>query len=187
MTKVAVVLGGAECLEDDYRAFRAMRIPATTIAVNDAGIVTPHIDHWVTAHPKELPHRIRLRRERSHPDSFETWTCTFPFGMKDRERICDHAIGGWEDGSSGFLAVGVALHLRCERVVLCGVPMDGQPHFNRIVGWGGYGSYRDVWKERVGELGGVRSMSGWTRKLLGVPTAEWLASLDETEIEGVAL
>ena len=87
-------------------------------------------------------------------------------------------------GTAGLYGVQIALdELGCAGVILAGVPMDASAGTN-------YGKenwatekfvddMRQGWLKAKPQIGArVRSMSGWTRELLGEPTAEWLASLD---------
>lgn len=179
MSGVAVVLGGASCLFDDVAELRALLEPAdhTVIAVNDAGFRWPgRIDHWATLHPEELAWR-RARRERyEYAGRFTTWTRTYPMGMEKFERLCDRTLGDpWNQGSSGFLGVGVAWTLGYRRIILCGVPMDGGGRLERMGGWVSHGTFRPAWKSAHPALrAALRSMSGWTREQFGVPTCEWL-------------
>jgi hypothetical protein len=81
-------------------------------------------------------------------------------------------------GSSGLFGVQVATEeLGAERVVPCGVPMDGSRNAFTRSHWLNHGSYRRPWP-RVAKLyrGRVYSMSGWTRTLLGAPHAGLLAA-----------
>lgn len=174
---LAVVLGGADCLWEDVDALQQMTSldAAVIVACNDAGYAWPgRLDHWATMHPEELDDRKAKREANGYPDGYETWTRPYPYGLKDREKMCDHVLDGW-GGSSGLLAVGVALELGAPKVVVCGVPMDARPHFNREGEWGGATKYRDRWVEQRETMRGrVRSMSGWTKALLGGVTPEWL-------------
>lgn len=96
----------------------------------------------------------------------------------------DFVVLPWAGGSSGMLAVQVALTLGCTKVILCGVPMTATEHFSQShefdadhTRW----TEADMhWRafERVHALGWfenkVRSMSGRSRDLFGAPTREWL-------------
>ena len=81
------------------------------------------------------------------------------------------------NGSSVLYAVRIALAEGADRVVVAGAPLDDSPHC--------YADgtslrphltqYRHGWERAVPELGGrVRSLSGWTARLLGSPTDKWL-------------
>lgn len=173
---IALVLGGADCLQSDLDEAAKLVDPhaCTIVATNDAGVYWPHrLDHWVTMHPTELPYRIQRRRTMGHPDGYTTWTRPYPHGLKDREKLCDRVISGY-NGSSGLVAVGVAIETG-HRAILCGMPMDVRAHFNREGVWEKAEGYRERWVELHDTLAPlVRSFSGWTRERFGAPTSEWV-------------
>lgn len=179
---IAVVLGGAESLWDDVVALGELLDvrDCVVVAVNDAGVVWPHrLDHWATMHPEELEDREAKRLANGYPMGYSTWTRDYPWGLKERERMADHVLSSdmW-GGSSGLLGVGAAWTAGARRIVLCGVPMDKRPHFNRgtVDNWvRAVENYKARWMERQADLSRwVRSMSGWTRETFGEPTQEWL-------------
>lgn len=175
---VALILGGASCLEDDILSARRLVDPAAcvVIAANDAGFWWPgRLDHWVTMHVEELPERERIRAERGYSGGYVRWTRPYPAGMQERHELVDQLISGW-NGSSGLLAVGVAVaKLECSHSLLCGMPMDERAHFNRKGRWEDCHRNRLGWRDRETDIRGrVRSFSGWTAEFLGVPDAEWL-------------
>jgi len=127
---IALVLGSAECLHADIeRARDLVDVDACmVVACNQAVAEWPgRLDHFATMHPEEMAPWLERRRGRGYPDGYETWTRPYPHGFKDRERMCDHVIGGWADGSSGMLALGVAIENGGTRNLLCGIPMDTGP------------------------------------------------------------
>ncbi len=179
MPSIALVLGGAESLFRDIKVLRELiDVEACTIvAVNDALFRWPgRVDHFATLHPEELVWRAECRKRFGYPDGYQTWTRPYPRGLEARERLCDHVLGGWSDGSSGFFGVGVArAGLRSRRIVAAGCPMDGSPHLDRPCGWRGFPSYRQAWLDRKRDLAPfLRSMSGWTLELYGAPDEKWL-------------
>lgn len=84
--------------------------------------------------------------------------------------------GQVQTGSSGLFAVKVALEeLGHDRAVLCGMPLDERPHFFDQVRWRDPATYRRGWTEALPAIRDrVRSMSGWTSRLLGRPSEEWI-------------
>lgn len=55
--------------------------------------------------------------------------------------------------------------------------MDAEAgHFLRHKRWSACNSYRPAWEEakKMGRLKNVRSMSGWTKGLLGFPDLQWI-------------
>ena len=180
---LALVLGGASCMRDDLSRFARMHPVdnAVIIAVNDAGWAYPgHVDHWVTLHAEHLSRWVATRREFGRNMDFETWTrrSTFP-GAKTRRCVpTDHILGHWGKGSSGLFAVTVAQDgLGLDKIVLCGVPMSTAGNVSGKSNWPvkEVTLHREGWvyhRDRIRDT--VRSMSGWTKGLLGAPTEEWL-------------
>lgn len=181
----AIILGGAKCVWDDVRRLEAMLgrpWNGLVIAVNDVGCVWPRrLDHWCSLHAEKLPKWQQIRRKHGHPGQYETWG--------SRQKKVDHNIQPWGGGSSGLLGVTVALdHLKCTTVILCGIPMDKQPHFAESVEhqptrvWNSGDSHWRVWKKDTVSrrmMDRVRSMSGRTRDMLGEPDCEWLGCFEE--------
>lgn len=166
----AVALGGADCVWDDLG-----RIPPDwpdlVVACNEAGTITTKLDHWVTLHPEQMEAWESERAAAGLGDGYVTWTRVMPRGAEDREQLVDFTTEDWK-GSSGLLAVKVAMEQGADRVVCCGMPMEARPHFFSDEDWEGWNLYRVAWARRWKELQGVRSCSGWTRELLGGPE-EW--------------
>lgn len=173
-----LVVGSGACVWDDLA-----RVPAWAtdeiIAVNDIGVHLPLIHHWVTLHPEKMSAWVEMRRvHRRHAfGKFTTWTNRWPHqhfnDMTQRQH--PHAWGG----SSALLAVRVALfERRARRVVLAGVPMDASPKFDSGTEWPHWHIFRKDWTRHAHSMQRVRSMSGWTRDLLGAPS--WLTESSET-------
>lgn len=168
----ALVLGSARTLPDDRAAALELFSPDLIIACNHAARDEPdRVDHWATMHPELLPGWIQTRRMAGRPDAGRYWYA--------RHRLCPiegaTPIESW-GGSSGLLCVSVAFELGCTRIVLAGVPMQKRDaHFDEQKPWLEARQYWPAWERRMTLLRGrVRSMSGWTREQLGVPTQEWI-------------
>ncbi|MEI7635880.1 MAG: hypothetical protein WCJ37_01130 [Syntrophus sp. (in: bacteria)] len=73
-------------------------------------------------------------------------------------------------GSSSMTGTLAAIRLGYKKIVLCGIPLTGNaPEGNP------YEAFRLGWEDKKDELTGkVKSLSGWTKELLGNPTWEWL-------------
>ena len=76
-------------------------------------------------------------------------------------------------GSSSLLGTKAALFkLGYDKVVLIGCPMDTGNILNKNQS---YSIFRKGWLHFKDSLKGkVKSMSGWTKELLGEPTKEWV-------------
>lgn len=152
--KIALVLGGAACVFADFLWANSLGVSYRLVGVNDIRDDFPDLDIWVTLHPEKFP------------DAFAP-SVDFPELWEP----------GGSSGSSGLFAVRCAIErLGADRVILCGVPMDTQPHFYGGDPWLAADGFWPAWIVAMPYIKNrVRSMSGRTRDLLGAPTAEWLA------------
>lgn len=169
---IAAILGGAEGVWQEIGALQHMVRPDIIIATNDAGAhYIGHIDHWVTLHPEKMAAWWDQRLRAGLPPPGQVWF----HRAASREFVLPHLHTPEWGGSSGLFAVKVAMEIGCEKIILCGIPMEGTPHFHVPAPLKGVGRYRRAWEERVGQLAeNVRSMSGWTAQLLGQPDEVWL-------------
>jgi hypothetical protein len=172
----ALVLGGAACVHEGAERALALFQPDAIFAVNNIGIDwSGRLDYWCTLHP--LPtHKwpgmaqALVRRHKAGLNRPQTWAHRPGPGI-------DRTTGDWA-GSSSLFAVKVARLEGFERIVLAGVPMNASYHYNDARPWMQHTAFVNGWRKRAPEIRPfVRSMSGWTRELLGDPSAEWLAEL----------
>jgi hypothetical protein len=173
-----IVLGSAPCLMDDFAD-----LPGGVhgiweyVAVNGAGVLhrTP-LDIWASIHGPKLVDWIEKRRALGCDMDFEAYG-NFADNQDSAAVIRWNRPNG--GGSSGLFAVLIALELGFDKLILCGMPVDGEKRITSDgeveVGETPYQHYRKGWILRQGILSEhVRSMSGWTRETFGEPTAEWL-------------
>lgn len=174
-SRLALILGGADCVWDDLEAVgRLCDVPsAVLLAVNDVGYAyAGRVDHWCSLHPENFAGWKARRAANGYADGYVTWSRTRPMLA---DRICPTL----DKGTSAMLAVSVANRLGCERIVLVGCPLERRPHFHDERNgrrWCGAKVHQPAWirQKEAGKLEHVRSMSGWSRDLLGEPDAEWL-------------
>lgn len=171
--KSAIVLGGAPGVWEEAERAKAMLPGALIVATNHAGRDAPHVDHWVSFHVDHFPRWIAEREAKGLVVADTLWTAERRKTPKDFDREVMRA-DNWA-GSSGLLAVTVALGLGCERVICCGVPLDyNLGHYNDPVPWRDAVNYRIGWTRSIPKMAGrVRSMSGWTMALIGAPDEDW--------------
>jgi hypothetical protein len=178
----ALILGGASGVWDDVVAWEKLygkQWDGLVIAANDVGSHWPReLHHWVSLHPTKFKRWRELREQQQLPGGVIT---TWGRELDPREpQKSDHILLPWFGGSSGMFAIQVAKEIGCTRAVLCGIPMTQTPHFQQTgesfaPNWLQSNSHWRVWpryQERM--LGWVRSMSGRTQELLGVPSLEWI-------------
>lgn len=182
----AVILGGAACVWSDLARLRRLcggSWPGIVVTVNDAHVAyCGRVDHFVTQHAEQVNVWKRHRAEAGGNADYRTWGCKWPTRKHDPHlENVDEAIAPWGSGSSGLHAVTVCrVALGIDRVVLCGVPMTKTPHFPGALladsgDWKWAENHQDRWTSRLHLMEPwVRSMSGWTKGLLGAPTRDWL-------------
>jgi hypothetical protein len=176
----ALILGGAASVWADEAAARALGAFDATFAVNDIGAVYPHtVDVWASLHSAKFPAWVAEREANGHARalSYATNTDDPPNGFEFDYRTEARWPGTKYGGTSSLFAVKLALELGFDRIVLAGVPMcNTVPHFNHDKDWSVVHAYIPAWVNALPRLRDTtRSMSGWTRKVLGAPTAEFLA------------
>lgn len=170
---IAIILGGALSVWDDLDLASKLAPAATVIGTNHAG--RDHdgpLDHWVTMHPEILPRWIEARRAAARPDAGQLWSAAHRRGEVEGLR---HIKG--VGGSSGLLAVMVAIEIGATHVMLCGVPMcqNGRHYDRERMKWQEAPQYLAAWRMQLPIITGkVKSFGGETERMLGRPTKEWL-------------
>lgn len=175
VARTCLVLGGAKCLWDDISTVFDMMTPEGTIAVNDA------IAHYaqpltmaVTLHHEKMPAWREQRARNGFAPALEHIGHEMAPGI---DRAIDYRFPGMTgSGSSGLFAVKAAIEAGFDRIVLAGVPMDPkQAHFFDAKQWHEFMSFLPGWENAMPHIRHrVRSVSGWTKKMLGEPTSAWL-------------
>jgi hypothetical protein len=171
---LALVLGCGECVWHDAARFYEMATPDAVIAVKDMILLWPlRVDYGVNLHPERSIGYMRERAKLKRNTDFEVWA------HKSLTSTLPHRVTTDWQGSTGLLAVKIALEEGFDGVVLAGVPMEPSAgHVVRHKAWQSAQMFRKGWKVHFGEIESkVKSMSGWTMDLLGTPTTEWLQKL----------
>jgi hypothetical protein len=170
----AIVFGDAACGQADMDQALALFTPDAIAATNNRIIDYPgKLDYGISLHPDRcdnwpgLEEAIRRRTLKGY-NRPETWAHKAGRGV-------DKHTPDW-GGSTGLLAVKALIEEGFTRIVLCGVPLEAQPHFYTDQPWSKFERYRTGWEAHRDEIAPyVRSLSGWTRELLGPPDANWIS------------
>jgi hypothetical protein len=177
MVKKALILGSANTLRSDLRRALDLSEFDCVIACKLAGLSwSGRLDAWVSLHPERFERELAVRRGRRWPMPDRTYGHRAAPGVT---HVFEHRWPGQKiSGSSGHYALRIAIEeYGCDRCVLCGIPMDKS--LGRIDGkdhWSGAKSFLEGWRESLPFYKDkTRSMSGWTKQLLGEPTLEWLS------------
>lgn len=173
-----IILGSAPCWEADLASARVFAPDWPVVAVNGVGtLYLDRIEAWCSIHGRDLMKWVPMREERGGNTDYAGYG-----NFTDREESGN--IIRWNrpnsGGSSGLHAVELAMEIGYEKIILCGMPLDGQQRVRSLDGIAvegvcAYASYQDGWNKLLPEMHGrVRSMSGWTKGLLGKPTKGWI-------------
>lgn len=179
--KTALVIGSAECVHDDRARALALFADAGVtvdeeVFINGIGRDWPgSVDNFATMHVELVEKWMRERKAKGLPTPGQLWCPDGRDVAVKKSSFKYRTVPSW-GGSSGLLAVTVALEgLGCDRVVCCGVPLTRTPHFDRKANWQDAKRYHYAWERKLPVIRDkARSMSGWTRGLLGEPTVAWL-------------
>lgn len=183
MPLTCLVLGGGACVWDDLEKAREFGPFDATIAINDMlAHYEGEIDFAVSLHPEKYHLWMQERDGKGmpRPKAFVAHSNNTEQGRQKAfplDIVTDYrwpGMGG--SGSSGLFAVKVAIEQGFDRIVLCGVPMDGkQSHFFDKTPWSEVTAFTEAWTIANPFIRDVtRSMSGNTKDWLGYPTKEWL-------------
>lgn len=173
---LAAVLGGATRGREELEHLRTLAHVDAVFGVNDAGAEYPdELAAFVTLHPEKLDAWLAIRTnvDKLHKPCEVIAHETHPRVT----RVVDYRWPGMiGSGSSGLFAVKIALE-SFDRVVLCGVPMDiMRAHYFSPAPWFEVDSFWPAWQIALPFIRDrVRSMSGHTAQLLGMPTREFLS------------
>ncbi len=191
---VALVLGSADTLWGDIERLKnVMGRPwdGPVVACNDAGAYWPGpLSEWCSYHPVNFMGGKKwcaIRQANGYPGGYRTWTAAgFEEGPVDMVLGSDKVPRDGSSGTSGLLAALLAIELY-GRGVLCGIPMDRRPHFAGAQPDGPFHTdnrerdnrrltkFLDCWEKNAHILKpNLRSMSGRTMQMLGLPDARFL-------------
>jgi hypothetical protein len=176
--RACLVIGSALNWKDDVEAALDVGEFDGVICVKRIGVLWKgRMDAWVTLHPDRVPKELAERRLKGYPDPDRIFSQETVGRAQHVTDQIDYKLPGQRtSGSSGLFAVRVAQVLGFGRVVLCGIPMSneyGKVEYGPV--WHGEKMFRDAFVNTLPLIKDtVRSMSGWTRELLGAPTSDWL-------------
>lgn len=193
--KSALVIGCSANVWEDLKAAKALATYDAIYCVKQVGIYYPDsFDVWVTLHPEAMDKYEMERSLLELPNGYEI------VAPPKHELSVDHAKKGnisrrvpyrWPEqqtnasASSGLYGAKVALHDGFDKIVLAGIPMTADaghflPESKNTLGavrgkvWTGHAAFVSGMNESIPRfMGKVKSMSGYTKQVLGEPTPEW--------------
>jgi hypothetical protein len=181
MKNKLIIIGSAPCATEDFyscldrigniRLFNR-DFDAMAIGLDAVDRVTWPLKYVATNHVEDIP-AIRQRREKFQGNINYQLVSYKPHPGVDIVQPL-----GPVSGSSAILGALSGITLGYKKIILCGCPLTGNaPEGNP------YEAFRPGWVAQYESVKDkVRSMSGWTRELLGAPTADWLARGDRITV-----
>ena len=179
MEKALIIIGSAPCVLDDIEAALSLlqpfafrlsphALPPDFMAIGLSAVDKYHrpIKYMATYHPAEIP-EIKKRREAAGGNT------DYLVISHERKPGVD-ILEPFEPptGSSSHLGALAAIRLGYKKIILCGCPMTG--HSPTHSGCD-YEIFRLGWTAKLAKVQPfTRSVSGWTRELLGEPTELWI-------------
>jgi hypothetical protein len=175
--RVMVIVGSAACAGEDLIRLAILHgvfpfpYDLAAVGIDALDMSGGEINYIVTNHQEDIP-KIRKKMGELRNSKYKIISY-YPGPEVDISE--SHSLPSGSSALTGALA---AITLGYDHIVLCGCPLTGNaPEGNP------YEAFRPGWEAKKDVLQGkVKSMSGWTRDLLGMPTKEWLAEIEKVTI-----
>jgi hypothetical protein len=188
---VILICGDGSNLLQDIGAWYEIAegiVPYDTMAVNYSAMIIPHPIQHYAAGDAHMPDMQGVAKKLPKGVIKHAWN---PGSTGFDVRWVRNGRGGW-NGTSANLAVKIALALDYTRIVLAGCPMDNSGNWYKpLIPDNDVKAHKDhrhhLWKwteqatRPIGRF--MRSMSGNTADLFGLPTREWLCHEPENNNE----
>ena len=173
MNKILLITGSAPCVLDDI-ASAFLIVSGVIKDVSDLDFMAiglssvdkhiRHIKYMATYHPAEIQ-EIKKRRAAVGGN---TDYLVISHEKKSEVDIFEPFIP--PTGSSSHLGALAAIRIGYKKIILCGCPLEGNTSNGNDAK-----IFREGWTAKIDIVKDkVRSMSGWTKELLGYPVREWL-------------
>lgn len=163
MPRILLIIGSASCALQDMNAAREMlsafKFTVMAIGVDSLVYHRQRIRYVTTFHSGDIPQIKQLA----------PWATIVGHRQHPQVNIVVPFKGA--SGSSSLLGVVAARQLGYEKIIMAGCPLQGKNPAGRDY----HVQYNRGWISRRAEIAPyVRSLSGWTKELLGEPTIDWL-------------
>jgi hypothetical protein len=180
---MVLITGDARCLVDDLNKFSSLgHYPRDVYCIGRSYRHFLQLDHWGMVDGEEncwwaenLPDLWRNGKQRHTLGEIRGFDFDWD---SDQPNFDDRGDKWW--GSSALFAVLTSLAMGYSRIVLAGCPLDNGGHWYELeneitpVFWdeGDFDAWRLFKKQEESKL--VKSLSGFTKLLLGRPSKKWL-------------
>ena len=183
--KILIIIGAAPCVIEDTNEIQKItgvsffsgeqkEFDFMAIGLDAITIETLHLKYFATYHPSEIE-EARQRRINIRTNTDYMVISHISEEVDGLGNIIKYDVNliipiESPSGSSALLGVLAGIKLGYEKIIVCGCPLTGI----NDKGYD-YANFRVGWTAKLSEIKDkTRSMSGWTKELLGIPTSEWL-------------
>jgi hypothetical protein len=183
--KLLIIVGSAPCVQEDIAVALASR-HASRFTLHEIDFMLIGLDsvdkclwpakYFATYHPVDI---IPAKERRAKAGGNTDWIVISQVannGLLEPKTIIYDVdmviplIG--RSGSSALLGIHAGIREGYLKIIVCGCPLTGKNDKGQS-----YSVFQKGWMAKHEEIkDNVRSMSGWTRELLGAPTEEWLSA-----------
>lgn len=158
-----IVIGNAECMIDDLTKAKELisDYDVMVIGIDALGrIKDEKIKYFATYHPVDILSIPKIDFKIISHLQFHDYV----------DIVCPIDLNNEKSGSSALLGVLAAIDLGYNKIILCGCPLEGKDKKQHP-----YKVFQKAWVMNIHRIAKrVRSMSGFTRTILGEPKKEWL-------------
>lgn len=189
--KILIIIGAAPCVADDmYDAVKLVMnrdsrniwecISFMAIGLDAVDKYPWSLDYFATYHPSEIEEATE-RRAKAGGNTDYMVISHQQHAQKDTGRGLVGLILPCEppSGSSALLGVLAGIKLGYEKIIVCGCPLTG----TNDKGYD-YAHFRVGWEVKLNEIKDkTRSMSGWTKELLGEPSEKWINNAAQSNLK----
>lgn len=179
--KILIIVGSAPCAQDDLgvalNAVRLVNAPyeIMLIGLDSVEKYLGYAAYFATYHPSDIGPAYDRRKAAGGNTDYEKIIAHQQHREQSTGRDlvdliipCEHP-----SGSSALLGVLAGIKMGYEKIIVCGCPLTGKNDKQYD-----YANFRAGWTAKLSEIKDkTRSMSGWTKELLGEPTEEWLTAV----------
>ena len=187
--KTCLIIGDSDNVQEDLgRAFELSNFDHIIAVKRVLSRLSIKIDAWVSLHAEMAEDIIGLRIKNGFEMGFDVYTDK-PVNPKVKLNLLSSGVRKFNlykvdwGGSSGLYGVQIALkYFSPSKIVLAGIPIDSKYlRHGTATHWAasesGVQRYQQAWLKHRNELKyRVKSLSGWTKDLLGHPSKDWFES-----------
>jgi hypothetical protein len=175
--KILIIIGSAPCVTEDIASLLcAMNLDPCSCSYMLIGLDAvekhpAHAEYFATYHPSDIGPAFGRRKAAGANTDYMIIAHQPHIDASTGRDLVDLIIPFEPPtGSSALLGVLAGIKLGYEKIIVCGCPLMGKNDKQYD-----YANFRAGWTAKLAMIKDkTRSMSGWTKELLGAPTKEWL-------------